>query len=90
MMLTIDILELYFINEYVKKENVCFEFCYTVFEGTTEKNEIIKLREGISRLFGRYEKENYERKYILKDLNLNNRIKFREIPKLSDENKLKN
>ena len=77
-------------DEYVKKENVCFEFCYTVFEGTTEKNEIIKLREGISRLFGRYEKENYERKYILKDLNLNNRIKFREIPKLSDENKLKN
>ena len=77
-------------DEYAKKENVCFEFCYTVFEGTTEKNEIIKLREGISRLFGRYEKENYERKYILKDLNLNNRIKFREIPKLSDENKLKN
>ncbi len=77
-------------DEYVKKENVCFEFCYTVFEGTTEKNEIIKLREGISRLFGRYEKENYERKYILKDLNLNNRIKFREIPNLSDENKLKN
>ena len=67
-----------------------FEFCYTVFDGTTKENEIIKLREGISRIFGRYEKENVERKYTLKNLNLNNRIKFREIPKLLDENKLKN
>lgn len=67
-------------DEYAKNENTIFEFCYTVFEGTTKQNEIIKLREGISRIFGRYEKENDERKYTLKNLNLNNRIKFREIP----------
>ena len=77
-------------DEYAIKENVYFEICYTVFDGTTKENEIIKLREGVSRLFGRYEKENNKRKNILKNLNLNNRIKFREIPKLSDENKLKN
>ena len=77
-------------DEYKENENLIFEFCYTVFEGTTKENEIIKLREGISRIFGRYEKENDERKYTLKNLNLNNRIKFREIPKLLDENKLKN
>ena len=67
-------------DEYAKNENTIFEFCYTVFEGTTKQNEIIKLREGISRIFGRYEKENDERKYTLKNLNLNNRIKFREVP----------
>lgn len=67
-------------DEYAKNENMIFEFCYTVFEGTTKQNEIIKLREGISRIFGRYEKENDERKYTLKNLNLNNRIKFREVP----------
>ena len=67
-------------DEYAKNENTIFEFCYTVFEGTTKQNEIIKLREGISRMFGRYEKENDERKYTLKNLNLNNRIKFREVP----------
>lgn len=66
-------------DEYTKNENTIFEFCYTVFEGTTKENEIIKLRNGISRIFGRYEKENNERKYTLKNLNLNNRIKFREI-----------
>lgn len=77
-------------DEYKENENLIFEFCYSVFEGTTKQNEIIKLREGISRIFGRYEKENDERKYTLKNLNLNNRIKFREIPKLLDENKLKN
>ena len=77
-------------DEYKENENLIFEFCYTVFDGTTKENEIIKLREGISRIFGRYEKENVERKYTLKNLNLNNRIKFREIPKLLDENKLKN
>lgn len=77
-------------DEYKENENLVFEFCYTVFDGTTKENEIIKLREGISRIFGRYEKENVERKYTLKNLNLNNRIKFREIPKLLDENKLKN
>ena len=67
-----------------------FEYFDLVFEGTTKENEIIKLREGISRILGRYEKENDERKYTLKNLNLNNRIKFREIPKLLDKNKLKN
>ena len=77
-------------DEYKENENLIFEFCYTVFEGTTKENEIIKLREGISRIFGRYEKENDERKYTLKNLNLNNRIKFREIPKLLDEDKSKN
>ena len=77
-------------DEYKENENLIFEFCYTVFDGTTKENEIIKLREGISRIFGRYEKENDEKKYTLKNLNLNNRIKFREIPKLLDENKLKN
>ena len=77
-------------DEYKESENLIFEFCYTVFEGTTKENEIIKLREGISKIFGRYEKENNERKYTLKNLNLNNRIKFREIPELLDENKLKN
>ena len=76
-------------DEYKESENLIFEFCYTVFGGTTKENEIIKLREGISKIFGRYEKENNERKYTLKNLNLNNRIKFREIPKLSDKNKLK-
>lgn len=73
-------------DEYVKNENLIFEFCYTVFEGTTKENEIIKLRDGISRLFGRYEKENNEKKYTIKNLNLNNRIKFREITKLLAEN----
>ena len=77
-------------DEYKESENLIFEFCYTVFEGTTKENEIIKLREEISKIFGRYEKENNERKYTLKNLNLNNRIKFREIPELLDENKLKN
>lgn len=77
-------------DEYKENENLIFEFCYTVFEGTTKENEIIKLREGISRIFGRYEKENNERKYTLKNLNLNNRMKFREIPKLLDEDKSKN
>lgn len=77
-------------DEYKESENLIFEFCYTVFEGTTKENEIIKLRGGISKIFGRYEKENNERKYTLKNLNLNNRIKFREIPELLDENKLKN
>ena len=77
-------------DEYKENENLIFEFCYTVFDGTTKENEIIKLREGISRIFGRYEKENDEKKYTLKNLNLKNRIKFREIPKLLDENKLKN
>lgn len=63
---------------------------YTIKKkGITKENEIIKLREGISRIFGRYEKENGEKKYTLKNLNLNNRIKFREIPKLSDKNILK-
>lgn len=71
-------------DEYVNKKNVCFEFCYTLFEGTTEKNEIIKLREGISRLFGRYEKEKLENQYRLKSLNLNNRIQFREIPNIKN------
>ena len=73
-------------DEYKENENLIFEFCYTVFEGTTKENEIIKLRDGISRLFGRYEKENNEKKYTLKNLNLNNRIKFREITKLLTEN----
>lgn len=73
-------------DEYKENENLIFEFCYTVFEGTTKQNEIIKLREGISRILGRYEKENDERKYTLKNLNLNNRIKFREISKISYEN----
>lgn len=72
-------------DEYKENENLIFEFCYSVFEGTTKQNEIIKLREGISRIFGRYEKENDEKKYTLKNLNLNNRIKFREISKISYE-----
>lgn len=71
-------------DEYVNKKNVCFEFCYTLFEGTTEKNEIIKLREGISRLFGRYEKEKLDNQNRLKSLNLNNRIQFREVPNIKN------
>lgn len=71
-------------DEYVEKENVTFEFCYTLFEGTTKKNEIIKLREGISRLFGRYEKEKLYNQYRLKSLNLNNRIQFREVPDIKN------
>lgn len=33
-----------------------FEYFYLVFEGTTKENEIIKLREGILKIYGRYEK----------------------------------
>ena len=70
-------------DEYVTKSDVTFEFCYTVYENTTKENEQRKLRDGISRLFGMYAEESEENKHDFKNLTLNNRIVFRQLPDIS-------
>lgn len=70
-------------DEYVTKSDVTFEFCYTVYENTTKENEQRKLRDGISRLFGMYAEESEENKHDFKNLTLNNRIVFRQLPNIS-------
>ena len=68
--------------EYAKKPDTIFEFCYTVYENTTKENEQRKLRDGISRLFGMYAEESEENKHVYKNLTLNNRIVFRQLPNI--------
>lgn len=70
-------------DEYAKKTDTIFEFCYTVYENTTKENEQRKLRDGISRLFGMYAEESEGNKHVYKNLTLNNRIVFRELSNIS-------
>ena len=43
----------------------------------------LQLRDGISRLFGMYAEESEENKHDFKNLTLNNRIVFRQLPDIS-------
>lgn len=70
-------------DEYATKRDIIFEFCYTVYENTTKENEQRKLRDRISRLFGMYAEESKENKNVYKNLTLNNRIVFKELPNIS-------
>ena len=66
-------------DKYINNNEVCFEFYFSVYEGTTKEEEMKKLRDRISRMFGKYLEEKLENKYVFVNLIQNKRIIFLEL-----------
>lgn len=66
-------------DKYINNNEVCFEFYFSVYEGTTKEEEMKKLRDRISRMFGKYSEEKLENKYVFVNLIQNKRIIFLEL-----------
>lgn len=66
-------------DKYINNNEVCFEFYFSVYEGTTKEEEMKKLRNRITIMFGKYSEEKLENRYVFVNLIQTKRIILLEL-----------
>lgn len=66
-------------DKYINNNEVYFEFYFSAYEGTTKEEEMNKLRDRISRMFGKYSEEKLENRYVFVNLIQDKKIIFLEL-----------